>query len=551
MKKFKLQLERQGANFVSVLKHEKGNEYSLHWRIELENDQPIVLMDFYAENRFIVVDWMAQVWAFDLDKKEKIYEKAFSTKITGKAVFSEDKAKLFICYSKPKAHVATLDLSDFSIIQDLEYPDTGYVYFFERYLDKLLLYSCTDGKAWSHGYSIIDIETGEFSKQLLPFTQFSDFDLKRPTLDQKNEKLIMPYWGDVEFRKVANDEPIFMYKMMIVDMKTFELEKIIPVREFPVKQIDCYERDSIKSAERLLADEKEEDYRDALGNLIGNLNSTVLDADGKSFWLCWRGGIVRRVDYDGNMSPLYAAKTKENSTVKNAFEHNFYHCHLNQLRDDGVILQEAERNWMPIKDMNQMGADIGDFIAIDLLEVPADAQIVISKSEDDLEVEAERIYNVVPLGSIKDPKAVLAALDFMIDSEWKRVGHYLAFLFKLNDKSTISEKEFFKQIWEIDGALDRMEKIAAKALEFGVHDRWGGDNDETALLNLFIPLCGADAKYHKLGFQFLNDMDRDHDDWSCQLLIGAIVTRIGPEAFGKELENWEELAEFIENSEYN
>ena len=548
MKKFRLQLETDGAIFLNVLKHEKGNEYSLFWRIELKNSGPVLLQRFCDEKRFVVVDWTANVWVFDVEKKEKVFSKKFSGNITGKAVLSDDNTRLYVCYSKGGEHVAILNLEDYSIIRDLVYPDMGFVYHFEKYQDKLMLYSCTERSSeWSHHYSIIDIKTGEFSRQVLPFTQFDSSDRKRPRLDEKNGKLIMPYWGDIEYRKDDNDATIFIYKLMILDMKTFEVEKIISVREFPIKQIAYKERDSILYSERLIADEGGDRYREAMKRLLLNLNSLVLDDDGKSFWLCWRGGIVRRVDYDGNMSPLYATKGKPGSTISNAFEHNGFHSHLVEVRNDGVILQEhAKRNWMPIVKMNQMGAAIGDFIAIDLQELPIDAQIVIVKTEEDLEIEAERIYNVVNLENVDNHPSVLAALDYMIESEWKQVGHYLAFLFKDKDNKLISEKEFFKQIWEIEGALERMEKIAEKALNTGVHDRWGGDNDQTVLFNLFVRLCIADVKYHQLGLQFANEMDRDHDNWSCQDILGAVSDSMGSEAFQKELKNWEDLAEYVE-----
>jgi len=108
--------------------------------------------------------------------------------------------------------------------------------------------------------------------------------------------------------------------------------------------------------------------------------------------------------------------------------------------------------------------------------------------DNDMVREDEGIYNVIPLKSIEDKDAVLTALDFMIERNWKQVKHYLAFLFKNNSSQSYTEKEFFEGIWEIDGALDRMENIAKAALNLGVHDKWGGDDDETVLFNLFYRL---------------------------------------------------------------
>lgn len=57
------------------------------------------------------------------------------------------------------------------------------------------------------------------------------------------------------------------------------------------------------------------EYNEALAHFIQNLNSMRLST-GNSVWLCWRGGIVRRVDYDGNLSPIYAASKLPYSTLK-------------------------------------------------------------------------------------------------------------------------------------------------------------------------------------------------------------------------------------------
>jgi len=545
MKGFKLKLELDGNNFISVLKHEKGNEYSLHWRIALGNDKPIVLLNFYEEKKFVVVDWTAHVWVFDIEKKEELYNNKFSKEITGKGALSDDKKQLYLCYSEEEAHVAILSLEDFSIHRDMEYPDIGYVYHFEKYRDKFLLYSCTKWDGWSHEYSIIDIETGAFSQQKLPHPQFDDSDRKRPILDEKNEKLIMPYWGEIEYRKDVNDQPVFMYRMMILDMKTFELEKIISVREFPVDQIDSMERYRLEAVEGMLSNEREEDYQEGLGILMRKVDSVVLAEDGNSFWIFWRGAIVRRVDYDGNLSPLYVAKTNSGEV----FKHDFPFSMLDELREDGILFRrDRDNTWLPIENMNQMGATVQDFIAIEMLEVPENYQVIITKSKEDAEDEAEQIYNLIPITSIKNKKSVLGALDYMLRNDWKQVGHYLAFLFKSKKKS-ISEKEFFKQIWEIDGALDRMEKIAKKALKYGVKNRWGGDNDQATLFNLFLCLCAADPKYNQLGFQFADDMDRDHDNWSCEQILEALSNSMGVAAYKKELENWEDLVSFIEYHE--
>lgn len=547
MKKYRLQLLRDGGNFINVLKHIDGNNYSIHWRIELGNSQPIVLWTFIDDKRFVVVDWMAKVWVFDIERKEEVYKKAFSSEITGKAILSDDKKQLYVCYSKSDPHVAILNLENFSLVRDLAYPDMGYVYHFQKYRDMLMLYSCTDWDEWSHHYDIVDIETGEFSNQVIPFTQFDDSDRKRPLLDEKNGKLIMPYWGEIKHRKGADGEPIFVYKMMIVDMETFEVEKVFPVREFPVQQIACYERDGIKAAERLLAVERGENYQEGMGNLMLNMNSMQMDEDGKSFWLCWRGGIVRKVDYDGNMSPMYATKTRPHNTVVEAFNHNFFHSSLSSISDKGFIFQEGgERLWMERPTLKELNAAIGDFVAIDLVPIPETESIVIVKSEEDQENEAERIFNVVRFNNMDDQESILEALDFMIESEWKQVGHYLAFLFKDKDKNTYSEKVFYKEIHEIDGALDRMEKIAKKALKIGVHDRWGGDNDQTMLFNLFFHLCDSDAKYSEIGFRYIDEMDADHDRESCSDMIYAVQDAMGHEAWKKELEKRTELAEYIE-----
>lgn len=380
--KYRFELRRGSDNYVLGV-FSRANDWFDDPEIvfEIPTDEPLRLWEFISETRIAIVDWYARVWIYEVEEPDLVFQHSFSTALTGKAVLSEDLSQMHIIYDKDDYHHAIIDLDKLEIISDKKYP-LSYVRHCELYKDSLMLYFCSKRKGWNHGYDIIDLKTGEHRKQALPDTKLDDSDKKSPYIDHKNDKIVFPYYTEVAYREDADQGDIFTFQVAVVDLKTFELEKVIPVRDMPMRLLECYEDDAQKAATNLKLKpepetEEEKKWQKAVKTLNGNLNSLTFDEDGKSFWICWRGGIVRRVDYDGNLSPLYAkVQDLGEGKMSPPFEDHFNHSVLYNIYPDRLVILEhsifAQIRMEDLKGKDEMSANIEDVCPVQILSIPED-----------------------------------------------------------------------------------------------------------------------------------------------------------------------------------
>lgn len=375
--KYRIKLERELENYeLEVYSRENNWNDDPIWVSVIDSDEPLILWEFIDDTRLLIADWHACIWILDCEKKEIIFEKRFSSNLTGKAVLSEDVKKLHIIYKSETRdrHHAVVDLTSLEVVHDKAYPDLSYVQHCELYKDQLFLYHCSDRGGWKHLYDIIDLTTNTHRKQELAHPQFDDFDKKKPYLDKKNGKFILPYYTELKFREDSEQELIFDFQIAVFDINSFELEKIIPVREFPLRFLECYEDDAEAAAEKMKngpQSDDDDEYTDAVHDLNGNLNSLTFDEDGKTFWLCWRGGVVRRVDYDGNMSPLYVkVSDMGEGKFSEPFEDHFNHSVLYDIYAKRLIILEhsffGQTPFSELKGKDEMNAKIDEIHPIQI-----------------------------------------------------------------------------------------------------------------------------------------------------------------------------------------
>ncbi len=551
--KYKLQVERSGDNTITVLEHIKENKYKVHWTVTSKHDsEPVHFLGFYTETRFIYMNWHGTTKIYDIETKEELFNQIYGDSLTSKAMLSDDNKTLYIRTKVGRENcLIAINLETFEEIKriPLPYDQFRYIRFCDKIGDKFYFYNNElKHRNFVNRYNIVDFETEEITTHDLPYPQTAKHEPRSPLLNIKNRKGIMPYWDKVEVSKNEKDEPIFSYKLMVFDIDTFEVEKIFPVLQFSQRMLSYFERDTDTMAEQFMSEEKEgREYDEALADFIQNLNTIRLSADRNSVWLCWRGGIVRRVDYNGSLSPVYVTASQPDSTLKGAFELFTFHSYLMSVKDDGLILQEhGNQVWMAIDDINKMDAKIEDFIGIELTEVDKSKGIEIVKSDKDLEEESERIYNVFKLGDFEKDEDVLVCLKSIDVSKISAKAHYIALLFKDKNGETYEENEFFARAISVKGAADIMEVIARDALKYGYKYKFGSNNEDHAYFNLFYNLVDSDKKYAQLGFEFLEEADLDHDVDNFPDMIDAISSNMSDEEFQKMLNENEHIKSYYE-----
>lgn len=556
MNKYKLFIDRQGSYFVKVGKLNSNNEYDIIWQKDLRSDEPLELYQFFSETQFVVVNWKGRVWIFDVEKKEKQFDQTFSTNISAKSFLTDNKNFLYIAYENEtsKTAVSKIDLSKIAIETTKEINEINYFDSFTEFKGNFIFYRKDedwDTNEFEHFFYTYNFESGISQKHILPYPQLSQFGNIVPEIDRKNGKAILAYWGEVEKIKDEKGYPQFVFKIIIYDLNTFEVDKIIPVRIFNKRQLTYSEGEAQKTINDIINPEDKEAYNDAMTTFCENLNNIVIDKVSQAFWVCFRGGIIRKIDYKGNMSPIYATNTRRHNTSKGAFESHGFHSYIFEVKNNGVILIEhSTKHWMAIPDIQRMNAKIDDFISIDITEVPKESECQVIKSEEASREEKERIYNVIEFIGFYDGQDVLDALEEVALLPFKQVGHYLAFLFQDAEMENYEEYEFFKSAIHVEGASEIMEKIAYKALDFGIHGVYGANNEDHALFNLFLQLVLSDKKHASLGFKFLENIDYEHDVENFGEMIDALETTLGKREFKKQLKKHEKVNEWYKYQGY-
>jgi len=108
-----------------------------------------------------------------------------------------------------------------------------------------------------------------------------------------------------------------------------------------------------KYADAIKAGGDGREYYKAVHRLNRNLNNILFDDDGETFWLCFRGGLIRRADYNGNLSPLFAKVRKgQDGEMTEPFTDHFNHTVLYKvLADRLVILEHTPFSQIFLKDL--------------------------------------------------------------------------------------------------------------------------------------------------------------------------------------------------------
>ncbi|HRX17233.1 MAG TPA: hypothetical protein P5123_13030 [Spirochaetota bacterium] len=551
---YKIKVTDEGNNQVEVLKKITENHYRIEWTFTLKKDSnPIVLSEMYNDDCFVIVNWNAWVRAYSISKKELIYEKKFNGNISSSAALSKDNTELFTAYRcKDGNFLDVISLTDFSTEKSILLPDDLNPGFLACGPGETVLFYKSDvdfGEKASHGYYTVNLISEKISYTEMEYPQLDEFETAAPVISLKHNIGAMPLW-DVEIKMDSNNEPLFIMKIMLFDLNSFKIIKSIPVREFRVEELSCRESASEETAEALLkkagsssngllskffqktsSDEDnidlDEYYESMVEFISGNLYS-IFFYDEKSFWVSFRGGIVRRVGFDGSLSPLFKTVSLpdfSNEQMQTPDEIlKTFHSHIGSVDNKRVILQA--HNELYQMDINESELTSKEAVIEKALSEKKKEHVEIS--ENDKKKIEDKDATIINVKNIKSNTGLLEALDQIVeltaDIDEIKSGHLL--IFKVSDgEKELPEEEFFKKAVSIKGAANKIIKIIDNFTTYKEASRLYYNEETTALAYAVYYLTKSDPQYIDYAIKYLSVIDAEHDFFNGNMLLPMLFEK--------------------------
>jgi len=540
--KYNLIIEQEGVNHVKVFESSE-NEYVNIWNFPLKgDDEPIIFKEFYSETKFAIVNWDAWVRLYDASTKEILLDYKLNGNSNSSAVLSIDNSKLYVAFTQDssQSYLAIFDLSTYELsIKEL--PDIYKNSIALRKDGSLLFYfhdwNRIDGiKIFKHFYTVLDINSMSFSKFELPFApQFSYHEFK-PVIDIENNRVIFPAYDDIVVKPLDKGEPLFEYKIVLIDLNTFEIQQILSVRDFQKNQLGCSEYDCDEMANQFLSEERSKNYINALREFHDDLNTIKVVSDG--FWLCWRGGILRKVNSDFSMSPLLVTASMPNSTMKGMFTHTYFHSHLYHIDNSTIVFVEAldfYKTSMPSLETT----DIETPIALELELTSLEELYKLSYSK---EKEAEIKNRDKILIEVKDLTTKVGFIDALTQmeimvSDLTALGIGTTLIFSIKDANglTLDEPAFFAKAIEYEPEL--IKAVIEKLIQNNKIKYIYRNSEETVLCYAVFELAKKDDIYLTTILQYLNAIDLDHDVFNLENVLPILEEKHSSKVLKQKMKN--------------
>ncbi|NHN26632.1 hypothetical protein FIA58_013180 [Flavobacterium jejuense] len=550
--KYKLLISREGVNQVKIFKHQTNGLYTNEWNFSLKgDDEPIVFSEFYNENQFVVINWNGWIRLFDAEKKELVLDYNLNGNIGAEAVFSIDKSKIYIVL-KDKEHktfLATLCLATHKIqLQEL---GNYFSFYLQIRNDGCLLFYKqnwrfeNNKKVYSHGFTVYNPVTKERNYYSLPHVPHSSFDVVKPFIDAQKNIGIMPYYGEVTVKKKDNENALFEYKIMLFDLNTFEIELLV-VRDFELNQLGC--SDCNELAEQFLNLNEGKEYQEAISKFCYNLNSIKFVEDG--FWLCWRGGILRKVYDDKTLSPLLVTSEVSNTNMGGMFEFIFFHTYLSKITDKKIFLSEHRNYYVfDLPEITNQKSEMLIPIQLKKMDLEEIEKLSYSKEKSkEIANLSKIIIEVNDLSEEEDLINVLQQIENKI-SNIEELGIGTKLVFHIEDKkgNILNEKDFFEKVIALKNVPKIVQAIIENFCQYSKAKYIYRNEEETALCHAVLELAKQGESYLHTILRYLDTIDLDHDVFNRENLVPYLEEQYTRDFLMKKIQSVsEDLLEWYE-----
>ncbi|WP_130735747.1 hypothetical protein [Flavobacterium sp. J27] len=522
--KYKLSLHRDGINIVKVFQHKNEGEYENYWNIPLlGDDEPIILSEYYTEDQFVIINWTGWIRLYNADKKELIIEYKLNGNIGANAIFSVDRTKVYVCLynHEHESFLATLDLSTPKIeIQEI-------ANFYNSYLqirqDGCLLFYKHDWeyankeKKYSHGFTVFNPETKEQQYFSLPQAPCSSYDIVKPFIDTRTGLGVMPYYGDVGVTYNEKQNPLFVYKIQLIDLTTFATETVA-VREFEINELGCYDYTNQELATHFLEKKIFKEYQQAVSEFCENLHNIVFVSDG--FWLCWRGGVVRKVNYDKTLSPMFIPTTVSNDS--RIFHFSTFHAHLYKVTEEALFFKNHDDYYVfNLSKYNFQNANAIHEVALTKLSEEQLENISLNQKQQNEILGLGKIK--IQVDDLSDESEQLLALNQIYDTVKNRetlgIGSKLLFQFEDKKETVLDEATFFSRVIQIEESKIVVQKIIEVFCTDSKAKECYRNEEETALCYAVLELAKQGETFLTTVLHYLSRIDLDHDVFNMEYII--------------------------------
>lgn len=529
---YQIIIEHDQINHVKVVEKSE-NDHLLVWSFSLLGDnKEIYFKEFYTATKFVIVNEDGWLRAFDVEYKEKIFE----TKLHGRsasAVFSPDHTMLYVGYTKKRAlfqytnHLVSFSLKDFQVTGSWELPDGAYSGHLQMRGDGHVLsyYNKTelsdeneDEWVYEHGYAVFNPITSHIKCYNMKFSPRASRIERKPVIDTTQNIGVMPYWGDVEVQTNAEGERLFDYKIMVFDLTYFNILQILPVRIYKTSDLPNVYNSRKEMAETLEKNTKGEDYEGMLSKFCEDLHSIEFDKNESAVWLCWRGGIVRKTNLNGALSPLLHILVRG--------QKEFYQPFL-------TFLERVERHFLivetnddskyklPLTDVDLTSQQ--ELIPVEAIEL----KIVTEDPVKEKQLLEERCKVVISVDDLNHSESLLFALDQMIrlTEDIAALGFYnrLAFLVKDNKGLAMDDCEFFKKAIPLSGAAEKIKQVVDNFINYDGAQHLYIDSEKTALCYAVYELASHSPVYIETALRYLEVIDEEHDVFNVETLLPMLM----------------------------
>jgi hypothetical protein len=391
----------------------------------------------------------------------------------------------------------------------------------------------------------LNLSTQKLHQYELPYAPQFSFDNFKPVVDVERNIAIMPAYDDVVFKTDDSGETVFEFRIVLFDLTTFDIVCLLPVRDFKTDQLDCADYSCKAMADTFLAAEKNKNYNDALGEFYANLNTIKVVPDG--IWLCWRGGILRKINSEYNLSPLLVTSSMPRS-AEGMFASTYFHSDLYHIDKYIIVLSENSSFYKsPVPDLES--TDSESPIALKLEQTSLDELYNLSYSPVKRSEIEERDNIKIEVTDLSTKESIIDALDQMqaVVSDLKAfgIGSILSFVIKDTKGKTLQEPQFFAEA--VEYAPELMNAIVKKFINFSNAKYTYRNAEETALCFAVFELTKKGEHYLTTILEYLAVIDLDHDVFNLENVIPLIENtysdaelRKKMEAVSKQLAEWYE-----------
>ncbi|MDR7212084.1 hypothetical protein [Flavobacterium piscis] len=550
--KYKIIIEGEGLQHVKIFKAE-GKGYVNDWNFPLIGDEePIVFSEFYNETQFIVMNWDGWIRVYDTGTKQLLLDHKLNGKVGARAILSLDKSTLYIAFSidSGQNYLAQLSLGTFDL-KTYELPRIIYKTIQIRNDGNLLFYQHNwkyvgDNKVYTHGYLVLDVNTKNIEEYELPYAPQFSFEIQAPVIDLERNRGIMP-WYDVECKTDVLGATVFEYKIVFFDLKTFQLLNILSVRDFTKSQLGSNDYDCEEMEEYFLAAEKNSGYNNALRDFHENLTTIKVVSDG--IWLCWRSGILRKINTDQILSPLLVTSSLPNSTITGMFNHAFFYSHLYHI-DNSIIVFTDHLNFFKIPLPEFDSEKTETLIALELENTSLDEFYALYYSSEKQKEIEQRDYQQIVANDLPLKQGFVDALlqieTIVLNLNTLGIGPKLSFVIKNAKGDIMYEPEFFAEA--INHDPERIKSIIEKFIEYPKIKYVYRNQEETALCHAVYELAKKEDIYFTTVLRYLAAIDLDHDVFNIENVIPLLEKTYTSKILLKKIKPLsKELAELYED----